>query len=320
MRINVSSFKPKLAHRKYEGYHVDNNKTVALDEFVSLIRQYQFSTGCSDRDVLNQMASFMTGAAFTWWKTRSTHIHSIEELENGLRTRFERQATDETSILIEFASRRQDREEDLLDYVDDMLQKLDRCSGAIPEWKAIEIIVNNANDQFNKLLASRPFSSIDQLNENTTYLMRGKLRKVVSSQPRKWEPKQNYWPKVSSAEVNENVAECELADEGDNLEPVQALVDVITRNFRPFNRLNETPRMQTQNEPARQRPNNREIRPKKGNEPVICTNCYVWGHPHTSCTEPKQARYCYSCGQPGVVQSQCEHCKDSSSKNGQAAQ
>lgn len=115
-----------LTNWKYEGYKNDNSKYVSLEEFISLIRQYQLSTACAERGVLSHMATFMTGAAFTWWKTNSHTVYTIDEMESRLRIRFERQSNDPISVLLEFASRKQGKEEDLLDYIDDLRQKLAR--------------------------------------------------------------------------------------------------------------------------------------------------------------------------------------------------
>lgn len=309
-----------LSNRRYEGYHTDNNKQyVALDEFIGLIRQYQVSTGAPDRYVLNQVATFMTGSAFIWWKSNGTTIQSITDMENRLRARFERQATDETSILIEFASRKQNKDEDLLDFIDEMKQRFARCSAQINEWKAVEIIVNNTNEIHNSVLAARPYDSLEHLSRHAEYLMRGKSRKApqgfrsqqTDRRPMFNKPRVNVVEEIHEGD-NNNTEEIEqqVSCEAVNTEDLTAIViNAIKSAFRPKSQQRGTkPNSQERIEMNAQSARGME------NSAVICTNCLRWGHAYASCSEIKVIR-CYGCGKEGVIKPNCDVCNKQPPKN-----
>lgn len=310
-----------LSNRRYEGYVNENNKQgVPLEEFIGLIRQYQASTGTTDHYVLDQVATYMTGKAFAWWDVNRNTVHSIADLEQKLRARFERQATDDTSILIDFASRKQGKDEDLLDYIDEMRQRFIRCSAQVHEWKAVEIIVNNANESHNSILAARVYDSLEHLTQHAVYLMRGKAKKNpnVFRYEKKPMPYRQRVSMVEEAHENENESQIsesmidepsEADDETTQL--VEQLVCALRKDFkprsaRPSKKLAGHP---TQTDSKGPHANKTEI------YPIICTNCMKWGHSYLACGEPKVTR-CYGCGQEGVMKPNCSNCNgNASSKN-----
>lgn len=306
-----------LSNRRYEGYPNENNKQcVALDEFIGLIRQYQTSTGTADRHVLDQVATYMTGKAFAWWSVNCYSVHSIADLEQRLRAHFERQATDGTSILIEFASRAQKKDEDLLDFIDEMRHRYLRCSTQVSEHKAVEIIVNNTNDTYNSILAARVYNSLEHLAAHAEYLMRGKARKSVTVN--RFDRKQ-FTPYKSRVNATE---ECnEMSSEFDESEDVQSdkgevdidenglsliFAEAIKRGYvKPTNSsrtMNKFVNKKKEREPKVQSTCDTEV------HPIVCTNCTKWGHTYQSCMEPKTIR-CYGCGQEGVIRTNCDKCK-----------
>lgn len=311
-----------LANRKYDGYQADQRSFVALEEFIGLIRQYRFSTGYDDRTILSQVSSFMTGAAFVWWQTNGGTLQSIDEMEARLRGRFERQATDPTSILIEFAQRKQGKDEDLLDFIDEMRQKLLRCGAQMPEQKAIEMIVDNTNETYNRILAARTYNSLNHLSGHAEYLVRGRPRKAISM-PRQ-EKKQTYSrpPRVGAIEGGheEETTEApveemsQMESEGDTDFVADMMIYAIKSGYR-VNRPNNVnrPFKSNQNVPATERVEKAETN-VVFQKPVICTNCYIWGHADAMCKEPKKIR-CFGCGKEGVYKAQCEVCTGNRSKN-----
>lgn len=322
-----------LANRKYEGYQTDQKQFVPLDEFVSLVKQYKVSTGYDDKMVLSQVSTFMTGSAFTWWQANSRHIRTLEELESRLRTRFERQATDPISIVLEFASRKQGKEEDLLDYIDDMKQRLMRCPD-FPEEQAVEKIVDNTNEVYNRILAARPFSSIDHLSRHAEYLMRNKPRR--SAQPNKTDKRPIYSrPRVYAIENTQEGTEEEPCE----LETVETweecgdkdMNEVLVADFAAIlTKMNNRFRHNTSGKPQKQtekhRPSINDSKQLKAIEsdavvrkdgPVICTNCMTWGHNSSVCKQERKVR-CFGCGAEGVYKSQCDNCNSPNPKNSSA--
>lgn len=309
-----------LNNRRYEGYTVDSKHSVGLDEFIGLIRQYQTSTHTPDREVLNQVGTYMTGNAFRWWQANSMKVNTIADLENRLRVHFERQATDETSIIVDFASHRQGKDEDLLDFIDEMRQRYLRCSPIMSEWKAVEIIVNNTNDTFNNLLAARVYHSLEHLSQHAEYMMRGKPRRTANVNKFEKKP-QPYRARVNATE--------EIVDFGNETEPsesyasetienyqddtpqlVEQIISAFRSNFKSKSAQQHSKGYGSENKAISDRkvPNKVEV------QPIICTNCLKWGHAFGSCVEPKVLR-CYGCGKEGVIKDKCDVCNGQKPKN-----
>lgn len=312
-----------LANRKYDGYQSDHKAFVGLEEFMGLIRQYKFSTGYNDTTILSQISTFMTGSAFTWWQTNGKDLVSLDEMEARLRGRFERQATDPTSILIEFAQRKQGREEDLLDYIDEMRQKQLRCGMQMSEFKAIEIIVDNTNETYNRILAARTYSSLNHLNSHAEYLVRGRPRKQA---PIQRQDRRNVFPRARVAAVEETaeVAKSEQIletvsepeDEPDNSEMEEIFADALERAKRASFRGQSKPNRWAAVE--KKPPTESRIGRTEANvvsqRPNFCMNCLKWGHTDSSCDVPRKIR-CFGCGKENVYRRNCDVCNPTPSKN-----
>lgn len=311
-----------LANRKYEGDQTDAKLFVSLEEFISLVRQYKISTGYGDRTILGQISTFMTGAAFTWWQTNGHRLVTLDEMEARLRTRFERQATDPMSVMLSFVSRKQGRDEDLLDYIDEMRQKLLRCP-EVPEALAIEKIVDNTNETYNRILSSRPYASITHLVQHAEYLMRGKPKRTA--QPAKSDKKPPYVrPKIFTVE---SVDECETEstkemddngnqvewDDNEQAEFVAAVTKFMNRGRKP---IQKTPNKRFESG-TRAKPFSTEIGTDAVNRdsgPRVCGNCLRFGHVYAMCPEEKKIR-CYGCGAPDEFKSNCLNCNGPNPKN-----
>lgn len=84
---------------------------------------------------------------------------------------------DYTSQLMNLCSRRQGREESLLKYIDDMRRRAFNMRPPLAEEKLIVQIVDNANETYRLLLASRPFNGVEELNRHAEYLVRSTSQK-----------------------------------------------------------------------------------------------------------------------------------------------
>lgn len=152
-----------LGHRRYEGKVTDQSKTITLDEFMGHARSYQRSTGTTDAVVLTQLATFFSNQAFKWWQTNSTTIATLDELESRLRSRFEHKATAGLSVLREFCSRKQERGEDLLDYIDEMRRLAAACYPPLSVPDILTCVIDIATEKYRNLLAAKTYDSIAAL-------------------------------------------------------------------------------------------------------------------------------------------------------------
>lgn len=330
-----------LGYRKYEGYTTDHAKYIQLDEFISQIRQFHKNTGSSEQEVLSHMSTFMTGNAFGWWKTNSPSIHTISELESRLRMRFERQSNDPLSNVVEFACRRQGEKEDLLDYVDEMRQRLDRCGPALSEERAIETIVNNANATYNRMLAARAYPSLEILNRHAEYLMKGskpkKINAQIPSNPRydkrqNSQPNRNGFNAVEIHEIHEEegiVSESDTDSSSEDGEKEKETVDTSAM-IELAAVISDWQKKRQANRPKSSQ--HKESKPNKTNTATtaaptqkqtvtleVCRNCSGWGHNSKVCSKPRKI-FCHGCGKPDVYRNTCENCNNELSKNEKTTQ
>lgn len=319
-----------MGNRKFDGYDGDYSKTVSLDEFIMLLLQYQKHTHNSDQEVLNHLTPYMTGHAFRWWMNRHQRIFTLAEFERELRIRFVRKPGEPSDVAMEFMNRRQGKDEDLLDYIDEMEKLLLRCPGLFSEWKKIQIIVDNANDLDNRSLMARDYQTLEDLLQFAGYLVRNRPYKPQNRFDRlnkfdKRLERPRSFKRVDALETASHQEDSETEDHeteelSDDSDTAQAIVDAVKALWTQKGRKTDKPPQRGQSSDGK--PDQASsIRPKKGNEPIICANCGLWGHASSRCEAPKTL-HCYGCGQPGVFRNQCEFCSkpgvEQTSKNDSA--
>lgn len=290
-----------LGNRRYDGKQSDGNKSISLDEFIGHARAYQRSTRSAEAVVLSQLATFFSGQAFIWWLTNGHTIHTLEELEVRLKSRFERSAMDPMSLLGEFCSRKQQRNEDLLDYVDDMRKKAAQCWPALEEPQIIARVVDNANEKYRALLAAKSYESVEALSRFAEYLVRDErpmMATDLKQLPRKpFARNRSVLAVETEAESAHN--ESEAADEEPQAEnSAAAVVEALARVFTNWNgrRANNNdrgqskpPLAQTQNEQRQQQ----QLQPQQPQRPQ----------------QQSTSVACWGCGAPGVYLANCIKCQ-----------
>lgn len=294
-----------LGHRRYEGNVTDGNKSISLDEFMGHARSYQRSTGTTDGVVLSQLATFFSNQAFRWWQTNSTSITSLDELETRLKSRFEGKSSDGLSVLTEFCTRKQQRNEKLLDYVDDMRQLANACHPALTVPQVVTRIIDNSLEKYRNLLALRQYESVEALTLCAEYLVRAEppsKNDIPSFVPKKQGYPTHYQQKsiyaVEAEPDSSDLTPESIEHHSEAEDVVETMVDMITRKLnhwsgqkKPLNGPRTAP-AQSQNVASNANENatnaNRSVRP------ISC-----WG-----------------CQMPGIYQQNCPKCNGP--KNGQA--
>lgn len=299
-----------LGHRRYDGSDTDGGKSLSLDEFISHIRQCKSSTGMSDTVMLALISAFMQGKAFSWWQTNSFGIHTIDELEVRMRTRFEGKSMDSMSQIMAFSTRQQKESENVLDYMDDMRKKAFNIRPALSEEQVIRTVVDNANSTYKWLLASRQFESLDMLNRHLEYLAK---MKVTQTEHKPYN-KKDYKP-YKARTVHATEVELDDKSEGGGEPSVESLnmsmlVDAIEKATKTLASRQE--RMSS--------------KPTTTNKPIMEMSvkeaCVTGCHTENgiACAVHATEFKCYGCGTPGVIRRNCEKCRDIQSKNDGAAQ
>lgn len=289
-----------LGHRRYEGKVTDQSKTISLDEFMGHARSYQRSTGTTDAVVLTQLATFFSNQAFKWWQTNSTTVATLDELESRLRSRFEHKATTGLSVLREFCSRKQERGEDLLDYIDEMRRLAAACYPPLSVPDILTCIIDNATEKYRNLLAAKTYDSIAALTMFAEYIVRPEQAPEIKTYPstqKKANYHNNYQQKSvyaveTGTESTENAIE--TTEEKSDVENsvTTAVVDAIVREMTRWNlsRAGQSQANQSAAQPQVQTGQN--IKPNR----IGVT--------------------CYGCQAPGVYRNECPKCNPT--KNGPA--
>lgn len=295
-----------LGNRRYSGHGNDGSKTIGLDEFICHIRAYQRGTRLADAVILNQLSTLFTGRAFLWWETNGQGITSIDQLEMRLKSRFERVASDEMTTFAAFCSRRQERNEDLLDYIDDMRRKAGLCGPTVGEPQIITRIVDNATDTYRRALASKQYETVDELVFFAEYLVRDGPKPRAESPQVQTKPKFQFQTRARSINAVETEAESTEKDseaaegEPDVEHSMEAMIEALA---------NVVSKWQSSNHPRKQN--------GRANVPQFQAN-------NTSKAEAgsqleRKPFVCYGCGTPNVYQRDCVICNPTDqSKNASA--
>lgn len=295
-----------LGNRRYAGNVADGTKTIALDEFIGQTRNYQRWTGASDAVVLSQLATFFTGPAFTWWEANSHTITSVDHLEIRLKSRFERVASDEMTTFATFCGRRQEKYEDLLDYIDDMRKKASFCKPFVSEPQIIARIIDNAIDTYRRALASKQYESVSDLVLFAEYLVRSDPKPRFDSSSNQQKSRAQSYSRSRSVNAMETETEpteneVETAEEEPSMEnSAEAMIEALANVFSRWQSSNrpQRPANRTNTSPARVRA----------------------GQKNESQTPAERSPFsCYGCGTPGVYQRDCMICQaKNQSKNDSA--
>lgn len=115
---------------------------LTLDDYCQSLRFYKLWSGHSDELILRCISVSLTGRALTWWSNIFDKFSSLDEFEEQLRLRFSIEHTHERFI----NDRRQYKNEDLLDYIDQKLYHMQRPSctySCLPDEKKISIIIDS---------------------------------------------------------------------------------------------------------------------------------------------------------------------------------
>lgn len=288
-----------LGNRRYEGNQVDGTRTISLDEFIGHARSYQRSTGSPEAIVLSQLATFFTGQAFTWWMINGEVIQTLDELEIRLKSRFERRSMDELSLLGDFCSRKQQKNEDLLDFIDDMRKKASNCWPPLPVPHIISRIIDNSNEVYRRLLAAKTYDTVEALTRFAEYLVREESllsnRKEPKTEWKKPLPKSRSIQSVEAETDSVEPSHETVEEEPDTENSAEAIVDALAQVLSKWSGTKTGKQKSTQQIQVNAAPNGKQ----QQNRPLV---------------------KCFGCGAPGVFQRDCETCNNSAPKNVTAAQ
>lgn len=315
---NQQSIMKALSHRKYDGQTADGQKTISVDEFIGYLRAYQESGGISDEMLLRYISVCMTGAAFTWWSTNLRRIRTLDQLEEELRSRFERRRMDSISQLVNFTSRKQAKEEYLADYIDEMCRLASGLQPRMEEHQVVRIIVDNANHICKTHLASRIFESVEMLRHHANYMGASGLIPIVIPERKPVAKKVFYRPKTVHATETE-VDACEMPaeeheeqDEEEEIEEpmaTEAVIAAISRMVKTLGASRRTGRVGQNGA--------KEL--TRSTKPTAKPNQETAKNDAAAQMEFSSEIRCFGCNAPGIFKRNCPTCNRQEPKNPLAA-
>lgn len=309
------SLRKWLGHRYFDGTSKSDSKTMNLDEFIRNIKHFQESARVSDESIIRNLSSCFTGSAFTWWDNQRHTIPSLIALEQKLRIRFARQTTDPMAIIAEVSSRKQMKDESLLDFIDVMQQLMQRSPTIFSEDRQVEAIVNNSREEYNRVLIACTYANLEELHSHASYLERH-LNKSHRSEVRIDARRVKKVATLDACDDEEEVAEDGEEPEASSDEILSKVVNALSQKLgKTWKRPNKFTPKSAHNDQAVSKPVltdskddvRTQFRPSVTHSPEICKNCYVWGHRTYDCVAPKNHN-CYGCGQPNTYKSECQYC------------
>lgn len=300
-----------MGHRRFDGERSDQ-KLLSVAEFIGLLRMYQQSARITDSVLLRAVPTQLTGRAFLWWATVGGSIETFSQFERAVRLRFEHREMDKISQIVHVTARKQQKSEQLADYVDDMCQLALSLEERMTEHQLVKLIIKNASMGCRQQLVAHRYKTVEELRHYVNYLGANGLVPVepVESKPDtkpKWiRPKyvnatEKVEQKSSSASDDETSGEeHKEAVEAKSRELAEKLVAAVAKAF-------SQPRFDR----SRRLDKKREEREEKENIPTGTT-------PLLTAEQMMTEVRCYGCQTPGVYRRDCVKCNPHLAKNGQA--
>lgn len=307
----------RFMHNKaYDGQTIDKNYLSTI-EFTNAIEDYRVSQQINDNIVLRNIALCLSGAASTWWRASKSHITNVHELLQGIRERFDPESQDEDSIITAIYSRRQGSHEFLLDYVDDILQLMERVPEHWSEQARIKRVVQGLNEKYSSHFAQQGdtprFQKLKELRTYCTNLVRHVRRPLTVNEEKPSD-------KFKKPDSSKYVRKVNVIDEIDSDMPEPYAEPNMAEIYEMAKAINSA--SQTEN---KYKPHQLPLEPiperllnskQVGDKPFRCFNCLLFGHNHYQCPYKLRA-FCYGCGLNDRHVDSCPFCKEKPRKPNQ---
>lgn len=296
--------------RKYDGKTADGTKTLSTNEFLGRLRSMKDGMNISDKVVLNLLGMFMAGPAWEWWQTMQYSIHTLDEFEEQMWTRFDKQRMDTWSQRLAFASRKQGTDEYISDYIDEMCRRAHNIRPRMEELEIVQIIIDNANLKCQAHLLNKAYASIAALRRHANFL--GTRLLNIPKIEQKTVPKRYvYRPtSVQAIEAENEWIEVEAVEENDSGSESNEIVNInaVTHGTKPMRIL------RTKRDPTRTR-----VEGKSGvKTPTVEQSQGIIDTTNISnqITGELMEIRCFGCNAPGILKRNCQKCNSGVANSG----
>lgn len=300
-----------------------------VEQFITVLREYQNAQTVSDAVVVRNVASCLMGDAATWWRGRNKYIDTMEEFERQLRGRFAPQTQDTDDIVRAIHNRKQGENEYVQKYLDEILELMNRLPmNFLSEQQQLASVLRGLNAKMYPLFLTRPFHTIKELLDYALQLTRNQDVSKIPDEPRNQDRERRFRPRVraiNAVEMESEVSEVSASEEESFEDALVCLVKAAKQAVRrprssqkPVAAASSatatlTKSIETKSpEPASAQEKalaDKLFNTKIGDLPIRCDNCLARGHKHYNCPFPSRV-FCYGCGEPGVTVNQCKPCQN----------
>lgn len=309
-----------LQNKDFNGDNsVDDKNYLTVETFMNRVRAYQTAQQVRDEVVLRNIALSLTGAAGKWWEGQSKYVATVDEFDQAIRSRFAPDTRDSKRIVAKFYSRRQETDEFLLDYIDDMYCLLERIPmGRVEEDEAVGVMVHGINDEYTPFFVTNCPQSLAELRKLCNDLVakkeRPRKRTTVDTKPtgQKFERTARRvvnWVKAAEEEMSAN------SEEDQEVAKMISYMEKGQSNSVKSNSVTRTPMRRVEGTLDHVIPFDL-VKEPLGDKPWRCHNCLRIGHNLYLCPY-KPREICWGCGTDGEHIDTCMRCKDKPNKPAQ---
>lgn len=299
---DLRSLKQFLSNRMYDGMIVDKMH-MGVEDFILALDMYARSSPDAEATIMRNMASLLQGKALRWWSTQINNIHTFGDFVQQLRGRFATYTSDRHGLIAAVYDRKQQKDESLADFVDEMLAMMANVSDTFDPETQIRIIVRNSSVEYQGRLVGHTYATIGDFTNFANELSH--IARVNENKTTRSDKKQTTLvKKIHATEVNQSGSESE--NESEDERSIEVLATVLKKAFgKKFGPKTAAGRSDFRN----------SSRPRVENGRRCVCNC----QPATNPTNRSEVN-CYGCGAPGVYKNECVVCQSkgnaaSTSKN-----
>lgn len=279
---------------------------IDVDEFIEQLRNCQDMSNWSDEEVLEIIPFVLSGQACSWWNNRKNEIATFEEFEEAILKRYCGESLRQRQRQSYFTAYTQKAEQNMLEYVDEALNRAQKIRPSMTEEEIIQIIVENANAESGRVLYGRSTKTVGAFYDLVQALASYDKLQTHNTVNRDTRPQKPRWERskhrsVQATEATAEIAATETIDteegEGNPLsdEDLNAKIDSIS------GQVGEEVFMEVVNAIA--------YRDRNGRHESGKSKPLQGGGTSQGSVKPFKWR-CSICDEPGVKMWDCPTCKD----------
>lgn len=276
-----------------------------VNDFITLVNLHKTANRISDENMSQNIGLLLRKSALSWYIGEYRNMRTWSEFIVRFRQKY-LSDTSNFEILSEIENRTQQRNEDAVTYINNMVNRFPSMPTALAESHQCHIIQRNLSRANAMKISAKRYTSIIELEKACRNME--STRKHLKLAPMPDEKNDKFFkfkprPQIAAVDHSDSAGSEEEYDPHDN--ELEFECDAISSKNKMNNRSTK-PRSNGNKPPANETLN-------KIKNDTKCYNCRQKGHWFMECPIERTRVFCFRCGKDDLITPECPEC---SPKNG----